>query len=296
MKDDLDVMRFEYQKLTADQAIRSGAAFAKKSAILGVSALQFLNEQYDPFGFSLNGFADQFASRWDEDYKPDVYRIYKSVTRRAATNPYAALAMTFVVQLVTFVVNGVMTRKTTNKNPYAGKMTIQQPSMVPSMPMQHPTQVHHPDVPPMGAPLNATPNNAWATTTAMAQQQMQQQQNFNAQMNTIQQQMNPAYELQQKQLNKAQAVSQAEIIPPPPNVPAVSNPTNEPMIPKRRKMKGPANSEIRSMLPTIAKTLGGDVQKPVTSMYDDILKPEESAEERVIELNDPKRKRKTLVV
>lgn len=104
-KSDLDAMRFEYHKLTSDQSIKSGVNSAKRTALLLVTGLEWMNGKYDPFGVKMKGFSDDFLGKWDEDYKPDVYRLYKMWNKRSSSNPYTSLIMTFVSQFVMFIIS-----------------------------------------------------------------------------------------------------------------------------------------------------------------------------------------------
>jgi len=174
---DLDVMRFEYHKLTSDQAIRSSVNSAKRYTMFAVGVLEMLNNQFDPFGLKIK-ISDDLMARWDEDYKPDMYRVFKMRNKYAASNPYTALMSTFVLQFAQVLMSSIQ-RAAQNK---------QQPQRAPQQlppPQQHyaPYAAAHPGAGahytqaqmPFNMPTNAMPQQQQAPPQAQPPQQQTQQ-------------------------------------------------------------------------------------------------------------------------
>lgn len=166
---DLDVMRFEYHKLTSDQAIRSSVNSAKRTAMFAVGVLEMLNNQFDPFGLKIK-ISDDLMARWDEDYKPDMYRVFRMRNKYAASNPYTALMSTFVLQFAQVLMSSIQRAANSKQQP--------QRAPPPIMPPQQ--QYYAPYATPY--PGGGAPNNMQAQmpfnmpTNGMPQQQQPPQQ------------------------------------------------------------------------------------------------------------------------
>ena len=86
MDSDLEEMRNTYDKIVRDRHTDNAVAMQKQTLMTVVSGIEFLNSQYDPFGFNLKGWSESFGDRLEtmDDVLEEIYEKYSSRGKKMA--------------------------------------------------------------------------------------------------------------------------------------------------------------------------------------------------------------------
>ena len=120
--DDFYEIRFEYELKKASKEKKNGVQLAKGFLMNAVSAIEFLNDQYDPFDFKLKGWTENINCDIDSynDVIGELYEKYRSKGKKVA--PEIKLLMMLSSSAVQFhlsktLFNGPGLENVLNNNP-----------------------------------------------------------------------------------------------------------------------------------------------------------------------------------
>ena len=80
----IDEMEYEYDLLKSFANKRNGIKLYKNILLNTVSAVEFLNDKYDPFEFELNGWSEHMSVEADsyDDVLEELYEKYKGTGKK----------------------------------------------------------------------------------------------------------------------------------------------------------------------------------------------------------------------
>ena len=94
MYSDVRDMRSEFAKIEKDIRVNASLKFSKKVLMAIVSASEFLNTRYDPFGFELDGWSESVMSNVnDGDYDTVMERLCEKYSGKMNTPPEIELML-----------------------------------------------------------------------------------------------------------------------------------------------------------------------------------------------------------
>lgn len=125
----IEEMEYEYDLLKSFTNKRNGIKLYKNILLNTVSAIEFMNDKYDPFEFELNGWSEHMSVEADsyDDVLEELYEKYKGTGRKMP--PEAKLLMLIVASASAFHFS-----KSTFKNlPGVDKVLQNNPDMIAKM-------------------------------------------------------------------------------------------------------------------------------------------------------------------
>ena len=126
MESSYDEMCFEIDFWSNHQKKKDGVELGKSFLMNAVTALEFLNDRYDPFSFKLDGWSEQVKMSSDSytDVFGELYDKYKSTGKKI--EPEIKLLLMLSASAVTFHASKAIT----DKAPIIGNILKQNPNLV----------------------------------------------------------------------------------------------------------------------------------------------------------------------
>tara|TARA_Y100000385_G_C13068767_1_gene627978 strand:- start:529 stop:1830 length:1302 start_codon:yes stop_codon:yes gene_type:complete len=92
----IEEMEYEYELLKSFASKRQGIKLYKNILLNSVSAMEFLNDKYDPFSFQLDGWSEHVSVEIDswEDILEEIYEKYKGAGQKMAPEVKLLLLVT----------------------------------------------------------------------------------------------------------------------------------------------------------------------------------------------------------
>ena len=92
MSSNLDEMRMEFNKLKRQKELENGIKFSRKMLMAGVTALEFLNNKFDPWDIQLNGWSESIMENMD-DYDDVFEELYDKYSNKMNSPPEIRLML-----------------------------------------------------------------------------------------------------------------------------------------------------------------------------------------------------------
>ena len=85
MNSDIDEMRYEYNRIKKQREVEGSVAFQRKMLMAFVTAMEFLNNRFDPFDIKLDGWSESIHENLNDydDVFEELYEKYNSTTKIA---------------------------------------------------------------------------------------------------------------------------------------------------------------------------------------------------------------------
>jgi len=80
LRDELDVLEFEYEKIKRQKEINNSVQFSRKMLMACITGIEYLNNKFDPFDVNLNGWSESIMENvndYDEVFE-ELHEKYKS--------------------------------------------------------------------------------------------------------------------------------------------------------------------------------------------------------------------------
>lgn len=112
---DVREMRAEYQKIKKDAEVGASLKFSKRILMAAVSATEFLNKRYDPFGVELNGWSETVMENVnDGDYDGVFERLHEKYAGKMNTPPEIELLVSLAGSAAMFHMTSTMFKSVPN--------------------------------------------------------------------------------------------------------------------------------------------------------------------------------------
>lgn len=127
MYSDIKEMRAEFQKIKKDSETNSSVKFSRKMLMAVVSASEFLNKRYDPFGANLDGWSETVMENVnDGDYDNIFEKLHDKYSGKVNTPPEMELMLSLAGSAVMFHMTSTMFKGI----PSVGDMAKNNPEMM----------------------------------------------------------------------------------------------------------------------------------------------------------------------
>jgi hypothetical protein len=114
MADDLDEMRFEYNKLKSEKTIKEKVLMGWNMFATVNSLIEFINEKINPFDISIKGWSEEL-DKAKEQYEPHFRKLYRQMSVKVQVQPGVQIAMLLASQFLVFFVPKLLTKVQTKK-------------------------------------------------------------------------------------------------------------------------------------------------------------------------------------
>lgn len=112
---DVREMRSEYQKIKKDSEVNASVKFSRRILMAAVSATEFLNKRYDPFGIELNGWSETVMGNMDDgDYDNIFERLHEKYAGKVSTPPELELLVSLAGSAAMFHMTSTMFKSVPN--------------------------------------------------------------------------------------------------------------------------------------------------------------------------------------
>ena len=85
MNSDIEEMRYEYNRIKKQREVEGSVAFQRKMLMAFITAMEFLNNRFDPFDIKLDGWSESIHENLNDydDVFEELYEKYNSNTKIA---------------------------------------------------------------------------------------------------------------------------------------------------------------------------------------------------------------------
>ena len=119
-------MRADFERIKRDSEVNSSIKFSRRMLMAVVSASEFLNKRYDPFGLEINGWSETVMENSnDGDYDNIFERLHDKYAGRVNTPPELELMLSLAGSALMFHMTSTMFKSVPN----IGSMAKNNPEM-----------------------------------------------------------------------------------------------------------------------------------------------------------------------
>lgn len=127
---DIREMRSDFERIKRDHEVNGSIKFSRRMLMAVVSASEFLNKRYDPFGIELNGWSETvMENTTDGDYDNIFERLHDKYAGKVNTPPELELMMSLAGSAIMFHMTSTMFKSIPNLS----AMTKNNPEMQQAM-------------------------------------------------------------------------------------------------------------------------------------------------------------------
>lgn len=127
---DIREMRSDFERIKRDHEVNASIKFSRRMLMAVVSASEFLNKRYDPFGLELNGWSETVMENTsDGDYDNVFERLHDKYAGKVNTPPELELMLSLAGSAIMFHMTSTMFKSIPN----IGAMTKNNPEMQQAM-------------------------------------------------------------------------------------------------------------------------------------------------------------------
>jgi hypothetical protein len=130
MYSDIREMRSDFDRIKRDHEVNASVKFSRRMLMAVVSASEFLNKRYDPFGLELNGWSETvMENTGDGDYDNVFERLHDKYAGKVNTPPELELMLSLAGSAIMFHMTSTMFKTIPN----LGAMAQNNPEMQQAM-------------------------------------------------------------------------------------------------------------------------------------------------------------------
>ena len=130
MYSDVREMRSDFERIKRDHEVNASIKFSRRMLMAVVSATEFLNKRYDPFGVELNGWSETvMENSTDGDYDNIFERLHDKYAGKVNTPPELELMLSLAGSAIMFHMTSTMFKSIPN----LGSMAQNNPEMQQAM-------------------------------------------------------------------------------------------------------------------------------------------------------------------
>lgn len=130
MYSDIREMRSDFERIKRDHEVNASVKFSRRMLMAVVSASEFLNKRYDPFGLELNGWSETvMENTGDGDYDNIFERLHDKYAGKVNTPPELELMLSLAGSAIMFHMTSTMFKTIPN----LGTMAQNNPEMQQAM-------------------------------------------------------------------------------------------------------------------------------------------------------------------
>tara|TARA_B110000977_G_C11091322_1_gene497062 strand:+ start:8431 stop:9642 length:1212 start_codon:yes stop_codon:yes gene_type:complete len=130
MYSDVREMRSDFERIKRDHEVNASVKFSRRMLTAVVSASEFLNKRYDPFGLELNGWSETvMENSTDGDYDNVFERLHDKYAGKVNTPPELELMLSLAGSAIMFHMTSTMFKSIPN----LGAMAQNNPEMQQAM-------------------------------------------------------------------------------------------------------------------------------------------------------------------
>lgn len=127
---DIREMRCDFERIKRDHEVKGSIKFSRRMLMAVVSASEFLNKRYDPFGLELNGWSETvMENTGDGDYDSIFERLHDKYAGKVNTPPELELMLSLAGSAIMFHMTSTMFKSIPN----LGAMAKNNPDMQQAM-------------------------------------------------------------------------------------------------------------------------------------------------------------------
>ena len=113
-------MRSDFERIKRDHEVNGSIKFSRRMLMAVVSASEFLNKRYDPFGVELNGWSETvMENTTDGDYDNVFERLHDKYAGKVNTPPELELMLSLAGSAIMFHMTSTMFKSIPNLNSMA---------------------------------------------------------------------------------------------------------------------------------------------------------------------------------
>jgi hypothetical protein len=115
MYSDVREMRSDFERIKRDHEVNGSIKFSRRMLMAVVSASEFLNKRYDPFGLELNGWSETvMENTGDGDYDNIFERLHDKYSGKVNTPPELELMLSLAGSAIMFHMTSTMFKSIPN--------------------------------------------------------------------------------------------------------------------------------------------------------------------------------------